>query len=37
MDQGFVYSDIIYKVYKTNQVFRSLSSKIDYHEDRLTR
>lgn len=34
---GFVYSDVIYKIYKTNLAFKSLNSKIDYHEDRIGR
>lgn len=37
MDYGFVYTDIIYKVYKTNQALRNLNSKIEYHEERLAR
>lgn len=34
---GSINPELMEKIFMTNKVFRSLGSKIDYHEDRLNR
>lgn len=37
MGYGAINAELIEKIYTTNKILRSLNSKIEYHEDRLSR
>lgn len=37
MGYGSINSELLEKIYMTNKILRTLNTKIEYHEDRLSR